>query len=88
MKTKIKQVPVFKTIEEESDYWDNHEITEENSIDVTEEFYRQLENDKKKKITIWLDTGLINKLKQQSKKFGIPYQKFTRTILKASLAKI
>ncbi|HPG31953.1 MAG TPA: CopG family antitoxin [bacterium] len=88
MKKIIKKLPAFKTVEEESDFFDNHSLDEFETEDVTNEFYKELEKEKKKKITLWLDTDTINTLKSKAGQYGVAYQKFTRTLLKTSLERI
>jgi len=87
---KIKSLPRFKSVEEESDYWDKKSTTDFDSEDITEEFLNELRNSSghKKKITIRLDEDLIHNLKKAAKKHGVPYQRFTRELLRVGIRKI
>lgn len=85
-----KKMPKFKTIEEESNYWDNQSTTVFESEEITEEFFKSLKksSEPKKKVTLRLDIDLIEKLKKAAKKFGVPYQKFTRELIKTGVSKV
>ncbi len=87
---KTKKIPKFRSIEEESDYWDNKSTTNFDSEDITDEFFKELQNrtGHKKKITIRLDEELIYNIKKIAKKHGVPYQRFTRELLRVGIKKI
>ena len=88
--TKIKKLPKFKNIDEESDFWDNHSTTIFESEDVTKEFEKELKKScaTKKKMTIRLEPDLISDLKKAAVKYGVPYQKFTRELLRTGLSNV
>ena len=37
-----KRLPLFKNIEQESDFWDAHSTSDFDSEDVTEDFFKQM----------------------------------------------
>jgi len=45
-KKKLKKLPAFKNVEEESDFWDNNSLEDFPTVDVTEEFLREIKNEK------------------------------------------
>lgn len=78
---KIKKVPVFKTIQEEQDFWDTHSV-----LDYPDQF-KQVQMDfselkmTTRPITIRLPESMIYDLKMMSNKRDVPYQSFIKTIL-------
>lgn len=89
-KKKLKKLPNFKSIEEESDFWDENCTEDYPSEDVTVAFFEEMKMNTKAKIKVTLrfDDDLLNKLKTAAKKNGVPYQRFTRELLKMSLSKL
>ena len=89
-KPKPKKLPVFKNIEEESDFWDKTCTEDYLSEDVTEEFLSEMKKHAKTKtkVTLRFDDELLNNLKTAAKKNGVPYQRFAREILKMGLSKL
>ncbi len=85
-----KRLPKFKNIEEESEYWDNHSTTDFDSVEITDDFIRNLKksNIPKKKVTIRLDIELIDSLKRAAKKHGVPYQRFMRELIQSCVKRI
>jgi hypothetical protein len=69
MKLKKKKIPEFKTIEEEANFWDTHDITDEYEGDkpIEVEFDKKLEH----VLGIRLDDETINQLDKKGKKLGI-----------------
>jgi len=49
-KKKLKNLPVFKNIEEESDFWDNNSLEDFPSVAVTEEFLKKIKKKKNSKL--------------------------------------
>ncbi|MEW5691989.1 MAG: CopG family antitoxin [Candidatus Hydrogenedentota bacterium] len=85
---KKKMLPKFKNLEQESNYWDTHDTTGFFDEDITRDFLLELQKEKKQKITIWLNSDLIKTLKEKSKEYKMPYQVFTRNLLKTAIMKI
>lgn len=84
-------IPQFKSVEEESDFWDTHSFLDFESWETVpyDEVCRDLESriEPKLPVTIRLEKGLIRKLKEAARHHGIKYQVLAREILWRSLSK-
>ena len=82
---KLKKIPNFKTQKEESDFWDNNDITE--YFDVSKIQAVRFPNLKKttKSISIRLPLDMIDELKVKANSMDIPYQSLIKMFLKDAL---
>ncbi len=87
---KTKPIPKFKNIEEESNFWDTHSTEEYgNWAPITKtEFLNEIHAEKKNRISIRIENELLAQLKKKAKTYKMPYQTFTRFLIKTSLAKV
>lgn len=69
MKSKPKRIPEFKTVKEEAEFWDTHDITDnwEGDKPVKVVFDKKLEHI----LGVRLDPETIDELEKQGKKKGI-----------------
>lgn len=80
-----KPLPKFRTIEEESDFWDTHSPLdygrwEEVSFkDVLKDL--RSKGQPKRQLSLRLEPELIGRLKRLAKRHGIRYQKLARELL-------
>jgi predicted DNA binding CopG/RHH family protein len=78
---KIAQVPKFKTIQEEQDFWDTHSV-----LDFPDQFKEVKMNfsalkPSTERITFRLPSSMLQQVKMMSNKRDVPYQSFIKTIL-------
>lgn len=79
---KKKAVPQFKSLEEESDFWDSHSVTDFESKEVTvEEILEEVSRRRKQRITLSLDSELVARLKALGAKRHIPTSAVARELL-------
>jgi len=90
MNRKKPKLPAFKSVDEESDYWDRTSTAEYDSEDVTEAFFEELRSraEPKKKVTLRLEPELIEDLKAIARKHGMPYQSLARELLWTSVTRV
>ena len=83
---KLKQIPQFKTEQEEREFWQKVDSTE--YVDYSKLKRWQFPNLKlsSRPITIRLPVGLIDRLKVRAHKSNIPYQTLIKTILFESVS--
>lgn len=95
MKTRKKAIgkklsPRFRTVEQESNFWDEHSpleygVWQEVSYDeMLEDLKEQAE--RKRQISLRLEPELIENLKRLARNYKIPYQKLARELLKRGVA--
>jgi predicted DNA binding CopG/RHH family protein len=86
-----RALPRFRSVEAESAFWDTHSFLDFGDWEVVsyEEALRDLASRKEPKlpVTLRLERGLIQKLKQVARRHGVKYQSLVREILRRSLAK-
>lgn len=84
-------LPRFRSVEAESAFWDAHSFLDFGDWEVVsyEEALRDLSSRKEPKlpVTLRLERGLIQKLKQVARRHGVKYQSLVREILRLSLSK-
>ncbi len=80
-----KEIPSFKTQEEESIFWDTHDSTE--YFDLSKAKNVRFANLKKttKSISLRLPVDMIEELKIKANAMDIPYQSYIKMILNSSL---
>lgn len=64
----MKPMPPFKTLEEEANFWDNHDITEDIDENTKIGFHKAPKTDT---LTIRFDTQDIQKLRKEAFQLGI-----------------
>src|SRR5947209_2503676 len=73
MKKKSKPIPKFKTLEEESEYWDNHSMSEQLSeFKVVKK--NPFKGPLKHLMSIRIDLALVKKIRIIAEHRGVPYQ--------------
>ncbi|MBI4600445.1 MAG: hypothetical protein HY721_00655 [Planctomycetes bacterium] len=88
-KTRKKSLPAFRTVEEESEFWDRHSFLDLGAWEpvpyevVCEELGARKEP--KVAVTLRLDKRLVQRLKQAARRHGVKYQALAREILWRSL---
>jgi len=90
MNKEKNRLPAFKSVEEESDYWDRTSTAGYDSEDVTESFFEELRSraEPKKKVTLRLESELINDLKTLARRHGMPYQTLARELLWVGVSRV
>jgi predicted DNA binding CopG/RHH family protein len=78
---KIKKMPLFKSVAEETDFWQSHDSSE--YIDWTKAKRAKFPNLKPstKTISLRLPEGLLNEIKILANKEDIPYQSLMKMLL-------
>lgn len=71
MKKKTK-VPTFRTLEEESAYWDKHSLTEH--LAEFKPVRMKLKGPVKHLLSIRIDMELVRKIRRIAERRGVPYQ--------------
>ncbi len=84
-KTQVRPIPEFSSVEEESKFWDEHDITEYGD-EPADDIQLAIEQETKKRVTIRLDVSLIEQLKKTAKSRNVGYQTLARGILKQHMA--
>jgi hypothetical protein len=86
-----RPVPRFKSVEEESAFWDRHSPLDYGQWEAVpyEEVCREMgaRAEPKLPITLRVERALIRKLKQAARQHGVKYQALAREILWQSLSR-
>jgi predicted DNA binding CopG/RHH family protein len=82
-----KQIPAFASEMEEILFWDEHDPLEYFSPEPTDIIFK-LKSQRKKMVSVRIDEGLHEELKQVAAENGIPYQKLMRELLRQSLVRL
>ena len=84
MKT-TKIIPTFKDLNEEREFWENHDTTE--YFDTSKVKVVRFPNLKKttKSISIRLPVDMLDELKVQANSMDVPYQSFIKMLLQEGL---
>jgi predicted DNA binding CopG/RHH family protein len=86
-----KSLPKFKSVEEESAFWDRHSVLDFGAWEVIpyDKVCEDLESraEPKQPVTFRLEKALVRKLKDAARHHGIKYQALAREILWQSLSK-
>lgn len=86
-----RSVPKFKSIEEESAFWDSHSALDVGDWDAVpyEEVCEELgaRAEPKAPVTLRLERALLQKLKAAARRHGVKYQALAREILWQSLSR-
>lgn len=88
MKTQLKQIPHFKSEEEERKFWQTHDSTE--YLDWTKAKRGFVFPNLKltsKPITLRLPVSLIDRVKVEAHKMDIPYQALIKKLIFEGMAK-
>ena len=82
---KLKKMPLFKNEEEESLFWDSHDVTE--YFDMSKARPMRFSNLKKttKNISLRLPVDMIEELKVQANAMDVPYQSLIKMFLTKAL---
>ena len=82
---KLKKMPLFKNEEEESLFWDSHDVTE--YFDMSKARPMRFLNLKKttKSISLRLPVDMIEELKVQANAMDVPYQSLIKMFLTKAL---
>jgi len=82
---KLKKMPLFKNEEEESLFWDSHDVTE--YFDMSKARPMRFSNLKKttKSISLRLPVDMIEELKVQANAMDVPYQSLIKMFLTKAL---
>lgn len=83
--TQERLIPAFDTEEEEIAFWRDHD-PEEFDWEPADDVVWALRHRPKKPVTLRLDESLIADLKRAAEQRGVPYQTFTRGIIRRGLA--
>lgn len=81
MKKQLKQIPKFKSEQEEREFWQNVDSTEYVSYDNLQNWSFPNLKLTTKPITIRLPEGLIDRAKIKAHKMDIPYQSLLKQII-------
>ncbi|MEA3229156.1 MAG: BrnA antitoxin family protein [Campylobacterota bacterium] len=81
----LKKLPIFKTESEESEFWDNNDITE--YFDMSKAKPVRFSNLKKttKSISLRLPVDMIEELKVKANAMDVPYQSLIKMFLRDAL---
>jgi predicted DNA binding CopG/RHH family protein len=86
-----KPIPRFKSVAEESSFWDRHSVLDIGAWEVVpyDQVCKELESraEAKQPVTFRLEKALVRKLKDAARHHGIKYQALAREILWQSLSK-
>jgi len=86
-----KRIPQFKTLEDESRFWDTHSFLDYGNWEIVsaENVSREMRarQERKVPVTFRLEKDLVRKLKKAAKENGVKYQALAREILWRSLNK-
>ncbi|HIP52030.1 MAG TPA: hypothetical protein EYG94_08090 [Campylobacterales bacterium] len=84
MKT-TKTIPTFKDLNEEREFWENHDTTE--YFDTSKVKVVRFPNLKKttKSISIRLPVDMLDELKVKANSMDVPYQSFIKMLLQEGL---
>lgn len=91
MRTK-KAVPAFHSLREESDFWDREspleygDWREVSSEEIMAGLKR--ESRRKRQVSLRLEPDLIADLKSLAKRYGVPYQKLARELLRKGVGSL
>ncbi len=80
---KEKTVPQFKSLEEESEFWDSHSVTEFEAKEVTvEEILEELKRrPARRRVTLSLDAELLARLQTLAAQRHLPTAALVRELL-------
>ncbi|MBF0318193.1 MAG: BrnA antitoxin family protein [Nitrospirae bacterium] len=81
MKRKLKEIPVFKTEDEERDFWDTHDATDYFDFEKAERIDFPKLKPTTRSISIRLPEILIARLKMLANKKDVPYQSLIKMYL-------
>ena len=86
-----KDVPRFKSVEEESAFWDRHSVLDVGDWEAVpyEQVCKDLgaRSEPKLPVTLRMEPGLLRKLKTAARRHGVKYQALAREILWQSLSR-
>ena len=83
----MKKVPVFKSEDEEIEFWDTHD-SDDYVVGEPETLILDLRPERKKQITLRLEPSLIEELKRLAAAHDLPYQTLARGLLRRSVAQM
>ncbi len=83
--SKIKKIPVFKSEDEEREFWDTHSVVD--YFDTSKAKYVVFPNLKKstKTISLRLPESMLENLKVKANAMDVPYQSLIKMILEKEL---
>jgi len=83
--SKIKKIPLFKTEDEEREFWDTHDVTD--YFDMSKAKAVTFPNLKKstKTISLRLPADMLENLKVKANSMDVPYQSLIKMILEKEL---
>ena len=80
------QIPSFDTVEEESDFWDTHDATDFEAVEVTvQEIVAGLESEQPREIRVALPRGLSQKIVSTAKTRGVSCHTLVRELLERAV---
>lgn len=82
---KLNEIPSFKNEQEESEFWDSHDVTDYFDISKAKEVKFQNLKKTTKSISLRLPVDMIEELKVKANAMDIPYQSYIKMILDSSL---
>lgn len=87
MKRKKKAMPQFKSVEEESDFWDTHSPLdfEWREVTMAEVIRASAKNPKKRVVTLELDEPVVERLKSVAKERGLSHHSLANQLLSKEL---
>ncbi len=83
----MRKVPEFKTEEEELSFWDKHD-PEDFDAGPADDVILDVKPEKKKRISLRLEPGLIEELKAIAEANNMRYQTLVRGLLKRSVRQL
>ena len=88
MRRKKPTIPQFKTIEEESEFWDTHSPLDFKWREVTmaEVIRASAKKPKKRAVTLQLDEPVVERLKSVAKERGLSHHSLANQLLSKELA--
>ena len=85
MKKKLKEIPKFKTEDEEREFWWTHDSTEYVDWDKAERVVFPNLKPTTRTISLRLPESMLNRLKAAANKRDVPYQSLIKIFLKERL---
>ena len=85
MKKKLKEIPNFKTEDEEREFWATHDSTDYFDWDKAERVVLPNLKLSTRTISLRLTSSMLDGLKVAANKRDVPYQSFIKMILKERL---
>ena len=80
----MKELPSFKSEEEELAFWDTHD-PEDYDMGPAEDIILDFGREPKRRLSLFMELSLIRELKQVASAHNLPYQTLARGLIRRSL---